>query len=265
LKTYWEGCISRQDVIDEFSIASTQATKDFAAVKNLYPGAVIYDPSERRYKPGSSLGRLVSSYSFDQYHTNLRGKLDYAYTIEPPRRKIDPIIYRSIHKAIEDELGLDILYRSIKHPSPDKTRTIYPHSVIRSGFRWHIRAYEAQSGQFKDFNLSRIVKIVGYSDEHVQAGQIEHDKEWNQDVTLMLTPNKSFTDEQRKVIASDYTGSEDMAIIINVRASELLYVLHLYEVRDFSEKPPTTQLLQIGNPKTVNVYLPLNDSSKADA
>jgi hypothetical protein len=256
LKTYWEGEINRAELVDKFGISQPQSTKDLAHVKKNYPGAIQYDSTLMAYVPGRTINRHVSQYSFDEYYGSSRSHLGNAYIIEPPARKIDQKIYRFIHQAIKHQSGIDILYRSLKNPSPQKKRTIFPHSVVRSGFRWHLRAYELQSNSFKDFNLSRIVKVFGFSDTACSASQIENDKSWNEVVTLMLTPNFAYDVEQRKVIASDYTGVEDMAIILKVKAADLLYTLHLYEVRDFTACPPRNQLLQIGNFDSITKYLP---------
>lgn len=255
LKTYWEGEINRAELSDKFGISQAQSTKDLAYVKKQYPFAIQYDSTLMAYVPGRNIGKYVSQYSFDEYSES-NATLDYAYAIKAPPKKIDPKIYRAIHGALKRGAGLDILYRSLNNPTPEKKRTIFPHSVVRSGFRWHLRAYELQSKSFKDFNLSRIMKVLGVSVKTPKTGLKEHDKAWNEMITLMLTPNFAYSDEQRKVIATEYSGQEDMAIIIKVRQSDLLYTLHLYEIRDFSENPPATQLLQIGNPDKVSSYLP---------
>lgn len=256
LKAFWEGEISRADLAGRFNISQPQATNDLGYVKKHFPDAIQYDTTVMSYVPGRALSRHVSEYSFDEYYRESKNNLDYAYTIEPPPKKINPEIYRDIHQAIKGAQSIDILYRSINNPLPEKKRTIYPHSVIRSGFRWHLRAYELQSKSFKDFNLSRIMKVIGFTDQITRAGLKENDKAWNEEVTLMLTPNFAFGEAQRKVIAADYTGQDEPLIILKVRQSDLLYTLHLYEVRDFSDKPPKSQLLQIGNPDSVLQFLP---------
>lgn len=255
LKTYWEGEINRAELSEKFGISQPQSTKDLTYVKKQYPLAIQYDTTLKAYVPGRSISKYVSQYSFDEYSES-SATLDHAYAIEPPPKKIDPRIYRAIHRALKRGAGLDILYRSLTNPLPENKRTIFPHSVVRSGFRWHLRAYELQSKSFKDFNLSRIMKVLGRSEKNTKAGLKENDKAWNEKVTLMLTPNFAFDEEQRKVIAADYTGQDEPLIILKVRQSDLLYTLHLYEVRDFSDKPPKSQLLQIGNPDSVLPFLP---------
>jgi hypothetical protein len=82
------------------------------------------------------------------------------------------------------------------------------------------------------------------------------DEAWNNLVTLVLMPNRDLSIPQQKIIARDYTGKEDLDITLKVRQAELLYILHLYEIRDFSNSPPATQLLQIGNLSELKAYLP---------
>lgn len=256
LKVYWEGSISRSDLIEAFPIASTQATKDFTAVRKLYPSALAYNSSQKRYVPGPALFTLIHPSSLDEYFEMTRPLNDTVHIVQPSSILVDPDIYRSVHRAIKQKTGIEVEYCSLNTPEPKKARTLYPHSVVRSGFRWHVRAYDSQSKEFRDFNLSRIRKVLGESTEKVKNSGIEHDAPWNNNVLLMLTPNMTFTEAQRKVVAQDYTGKDDLVLILKVREAELLYLLHLYEIRDFSNKPPKSQLLQIGNLEDVKQYLP---------
>ncbi|KKN43710.1 hypothetical protein LCGC14_0700510 [marine sediment metagenome] len=258
LKTYWEGEVSRGDLVKMFGIASTQATKDFQGLKLSYPNAVFYDGSTRRYVPDHALGQYVSTYSFDEYYSIALAPNNFAYIMQTQSRAINPEIYRVLNKSIRNSFGLKVSYRSMNDPTGLKLRTIYPHSVIRSGFRWHIRAYELQSKSFKDFNIARINPTLTLIPEKLNAAHIDNDKSWNTMVTLLLTPNLQFNEQQRKVIASDHNGSEEsMVIQVNTRAALLLYTLHLYELTDFTESPPTSQHLQIGNLNNIWTYLPI--------
>lgn len=258
LKVYWEGSISRSDLIEAFPIASTQATKDFTALRKLHPTALAYNSSQKRYVPGPALSKIIHPSSLDEYFEMTKPLNDFAHVVKPSSILVVPDIYRSVHRAIKQKTGIEVEYCSLNTPEPKKARTLYPHSVVRSGFRWHVRAYDSQSKEFRDFNLSRIRKVLGESSKKVKNSSIEHDTSWNNKVLLMLTPNMSFTEAQRKVVAQDYTGKDDLAIILKAREAELLYLLHLYEVRDFSDNPPKSQLLQIGNPDDVLQYLPQN-------
>lgn len=255
LKANWEGTVTRADLIEKFGISPTQATTDFQECKKRFPSSLSYDPSIRRYCPGRAIATYISDYSFDEYYEVVCSKKASAHIIQVQPQAIKPQIYRNINKALSNQLGINIQYCSMNDPEGIKSRTIYPHTLVRSGFRWHVRAFEEQSKKFKDFNIARIKKVINYIDNPSKAAEITNDKAWNEEIYLLLTPNLKLNEAQRKIISNDYTGNEDMVINLQVKVAELLYVLHLYEIRDFSDSPPTTQLLQIGNQKLVNEYL----------
>lgn len=259
LKSYWEGEVSRADLVDMFDIAPAQVTRDFSALRKEYPGAVIYDMSVRRYVPDRHIEKYVNAYSFDEYYSVSLISNKYACVMNNQNRAIDAHVYRVINMAIRSFLGVKISYNSMNDPTGLKSRVIYPHSIIHSGFRWHVRAYEQQSKSFKDFNLARINLAPTLSSKKLKAANSDNDTFWNTMVTLLLTPNQQLNGPQRKVIAAEHNGNdESMVIQVKTRAALLLYTLHLYEVTDFSETPALAQHLQIGNLSEVRQYLPSN-------
>ena len=254
LKANWEGAVSRGDLIEKFGISPTQATSDFQECRKRFPSSITYDPSIRRYCPASAIGTYVNDYSFDEYYEFVYREKTSSHIIQVQPQLIKPYIYRSINNAVSNKLGINIQYSSMNDPEGNKSRSIYPHTLVRSGFRWHVRAYEVQSKKFKDFNIARIKKVISPIDKQLREAEIINDKPWNDEVQLLLTPNLNLSEAQRKIVSNDYTGNEDMVIKLQVKVAELLYVLHLYEVRDFSDSPPTSQLLQVGNPKLISEY-----------
>ena len=254
LKVFWEGVVSRQEVMDRFGISPAQATNDFHKTRKNYPDAVLYEPAVRRYIPGTAISKYVENLSFDEYFSTCIKESKYVHIISSQPRPIPPESYRVINQAIQFQKGISFHYYSMKDPNGLKTRTVYPHSVLRSGFRWHIRGHEEESGMFKDFNISRIkndLEIVGTGSE---ISTIQHDDNWNELVTLSLIPNPRFSDEQKAVIEADH-GMNDGVLQIKVRAATLLYTLHLYELRDFGHNPPLNQFLAIGNMDELKEYL----------
>lgn len=257
LKSYWEGEVSRSDIITMFDIAPAQVTRDFSALRKEYPGAVTYDMSLRRYIPDRHIEKYVNAYSFDEYYSASLISNKYACVLKNQSRAIDAHVYRVINMAIRGFLGVKISYSSMNDPKGLKNRVIYPHSIIHSGFRWHVRAYEQQSKSFKDFNLARVNPSPTLISKKLKAANSDNDLLWNTMVTLLLTPNQLLNSHQRKVIAAEHNGNDESMIIqVKTRAALLLYTLHVYEVTNFSETPALAQHLQIGNLSELRQYLP---------
>jgi len=251
LKLYWEGEVSRLDLIGQFNISPSQSTKDFQSLKLKFPGAAIYSLNARRYIQGPKVKKYVNEFTFDKYSATVK----FARMITSQHRSVDTKIYQIINRSIVNKTGMTVSYSSLGDPEGLKSRTLYPHSIIRSGFRWHARAFEVESSVFKDFNLSRIKKAEITHPENLLAS-INNDESWLLILDVLLTPNHSLSDKQRKVIASDYNAEGSMVIHLKVKAAELLYALHQYEVYNLGDSPPKTQQLQIGNINEIQKYLP---------
>ena len=251
LKLYWEGEVSRLDLMDRFKISPSQSTKDFQNLKSRFPDAAVYNLNTRRYMQGLKINKYVSDFTFDEYSSTIK----FAHTITSQHRSVDTKIYQIINRSIVNKTGLTVSYTSLGDPEGLKSRTLYPHSIIRSGFRWHMRAFEVESSLFKDFNLSRI-KSAKITHPENSLASIGNDASWLLVLDVLLIPNRSLSDEQRRLIASDYNTDRSMVIHLKVKTAELLYALHQYEVYDLGDSPPITQYLQVGNLDEIKKYLP---------
>ncbi len=66
-----------------------------------------------------------------------------------PERRIDPLVLRAVLFAIRGRESLDVAYQSMSRPEPVR-RIIEPHALAYDGFRWHTRAFDRESGEFRD-------------------------------------------------------------------------------------------------------------------
>lgn len=256
LKTYWEGFVSRKDVSDRFDISMTQATKDFTALKQSHAGALIYDLSVRRYKPGPTLDRSCDAYSFDEYQRLCAETSPWLEVVSPAKRAVNNHDYRTLYQAIENEKGVNVVYQSLRDPEQKVTRLIFPCRIIGSGFRWHVRAYDTTDQQFKDFNISRFSTISPSDIVSPNEAKLTKDPLWQKWITVTLTPNQALNSAQQKLVMLDYTDSPGESVLtFRCRAAQLLYTLHRYEVTDFSSTPRETQPLQIANLDELMMYL----------
>src|SRR5262249_25593494 len=148
----------------------SQASADIARYLALRP-AVAYDKRAKRYvaeagfRPllggpdaGRLLGelRLVGAGILAVEATSL-GVVPPSEARPVPDRPIDPLVLRAVLRAIRESAALDVLYQSMSRPAPLR-RTIEPHALGHDGFRWHARAFDRESGSFRDFVLGRLSK-----------------------------------------------------------------------------------------------------------
>lgn len=257
LKSYWEYEVSRKDIITVFGVNEKQASNYFAEVRKSYPNAIVYDNSLRRYVPGKNIEKVLPSNDFQEYLNVVGDKDAKTYSILPNKPSIPAVLYRIIHKAIKYQFGIKFRYHSL-NSSTNTVRLVYPHSLINSGYRWHLRGWEEASGLFKDFNLSRIdLNDVSLTEQKNDHSDVNLDSAWNNEVGILLIPNPSLSTEKRKIIALDFNMKDGMLSVF-CKEALLLYTLNSYLVTDFSDKPQKNQLLAIGNLNSLYKYLPGN-------
>lgn len=259
LKTYWEYEVSRKDLIAIFGVNEKQASNYLAEVRKEYPEAITYDTSLKRYIPGASIEKALPSKDFQEYLNITNNVGVETYNILPSKPVIPVVLYRLIYKAINNKFAIIFKYHSLNSSSA-KERRVYPHSLINSGYRWHIRGWEEGTQQFKDYTLSRIelegIELVEKKDKR---SNIEQDSVWNNEVGILLIPNPSLSTEKRKIIALDFNMKNGILSVF-CKEALILYTLNSYLVTDFSEKPTKNQLLAIGNLSSVSKFLPQNQS-----
>lgn len=253
LKAYWEGEVSRKDVIEHFSISSAQATNDFADIKRLYPHCLEYNGSRRRYVPSSQLSKWVNNESFDEYQHVIGEHEGGVYRVKHSHHPVNVTIYRTLTQAIKNQRGVKVTYTSLHSPAKDKDRILYPHTLINTQFRWHVRAMDKGDGQFKDFNLSRISRCQLTDEPTPESALASCDENWMTPITVILIPNPSLSLEERSVIQDEF-GMEKNMLTIESTPALLLYTLHHYQVFDFSLKPHKHQLLAVGNREYLSLY-----------
>lgn len=90
---------------------------------------------------------------------------------------------------------------SMREPAPHR-RVVSPHSLVRAGRRWHVRAYSQHNQDFRDYALGRVleVKPLAFDAERFKADDLA----WNTNVCVRLIAHPGLSPEQAKVIQFEY-------------------------------------------------------------
>lgn len=233
-RLFWEGHVNRSDLMDQFGVSVNQASTDLNRYIGFAPDNMVYDKSARTYVRGSDFNAQFLEPDASRYLAQLRsladGILDREdswianlppYASAPtPVRGVNPVTLRSVVGAIRRSEAIEVKYQSLSSPEP-RWRWIAPHAIAFDGFRWHTRAFCLTDECFKDFLLSRILKIRGSRESDVSA---DDDNDWHSEVTLEVAPHPDLSDAQAKVIALDY-GMRGGKAKIKVRRALLYYAL----------------------------------------
>ncbi|MFB2814138.1 WYL domain-containing protein [Shewanella xiamenensis] len=230
----FKGEARRTDLVERFNIAPSVATQDFARYKEIAPQNVIYDEKRKQHLKTAS---FISLFDFDVIRTLATlsqgfgdGFLRQGFptiTCESPYRLNRPAIQvvAAISEGIYKASPLKITYHSLS--SGKSVREIVPHTLVDTGLRWHVRAFDRASNEFRDFVLSRIESAKLHSNEPKEHEQQAKDKQWNRIVELELVPHPSIN--HKEAIERDYQ-MEQGALKIDIRAALAGYLLRLWNV-----------------------------------
>jgi predicted DNA-binding transcriptional regulator YafY len=235
LRVRFLGEVRRQDLFGRFGIQAAAASRDLAAYKDLAPGNLDYDSKNKVYvradlfrplfdfSPARVLAWLTRGYG-DQEPVKQRPLIasESAIEINDPNLEALSVITRAIHR----KSAVHVSYRAVS--SGMTSRVIVPFALADSGSRWHVRAYDRRSHEFRDFVLARI------ADARFEGGPIadeelpEHDIQWNRIVELEMVPHPANMSNP-DTIEAEY-GMTDGMLVSRVRAALVGYMLRRWNV-----------------------------------
>jgi WYL domain len=232
-RLFWEGEVSRGELIERFGVSIGQASADIARYIKLAPDNISYDKSRKRYVPTEKFAPVYDAPDASRYLSELHARqaglffntfaaindTPPADLVPVPARPVEASTLRTIIQAIRHRQRLDVRYQSFTQPKT-RDREIEPHALVFNGMRWHARAHDPAIGEFRDFVLGRIygAKAIGAA-----ASDPENDIEWQRYVTLSLKPNPGLSEDQIAAVRHDY-GFKGEILSLTVRRALSFYV-----------------------------------------
>lgn len=245
----WEGRVTTGSLMQLFGISRGQASKDFTLYHQLASGNLHYDRKQKAYFPcGNFAPRFMRGSAEEYFRLAEAGSCLGQSVVLPivpagigvellsvPERKLDFRNLRLIHQAIREKRQIRTCYQSLT--SPAKYLTLEPHTLVFNGFRWHIRAFSREHGDFRDFVLARFISTPELGGN--AASGIDDDADWNHFDTMILAPHPGLSPEQQMVIADDF-GMVNGQLNLNARRALKLYVLRMLHL-DIEHHDPKVQ------------------------
>jgi len=262
LLAYWEGRLVTNRLITWFGVSRQQASADIKRyMANHNPDSLFHDPSVKAYVPRSSFQPVLTKGHINEYLDMVSGLVSesMAITLETdinvasvqlPDRAVRPEVVREVIKACRASYSIKILYASMSNPSWSE-RVISPHTLVYTGFRWHVRAYCHKRNDYRDFILSRIDRTPHFAD--IAAPLVEEDKHWNEVISITLVPNTRLNDDQKTLVEKDYAMPEGR-LQLRVRKSLAHYTLQRYQAAITDE--------EIANSSQYHIQLAEQDRKK---
>lgn len=242
---------------------------DFKAYQDLAPGNLVYDGTERTYRPSLTFKPLFFPISADSYLMPLlsiaAGAVEPSGTwlktipefhVSPvPARGVSPEVLRVVVRGLEDVQAVEVLYQSMSSPDPG-WRWIEPHALAHDGFRWHVRAFCQRSGTFKDFVLSRVLEVRSTQGKQPTCSNPADDTDWHSIVTLQIRPHPALSSSQQTAIRLDYGMDLSGLAEITVRKSMLYSTLKSLGLdTDPEARRPQDQQIVLANAAEVFAHL----------
>ena len=251
----WEGQLTTRQLCETFAIGRQQANKDLSnyrrsAAKN----AILYDSAKKHYAAAEHFQPVLTRGLASEYLQlvaqqsdiqKMLGELPMSDTqvelVSAPNRELPPELLRPIIQAMKHKQRIEVDYVSLNNPDREG-RIIAPHTLVWTGYRWHVRAWCEKNRDFRDFVLSRFrgeAELLGSSKESAET-----DLDWQQTIDLIIIPDPRLTRAQQEVVSHDYNMRDGM-LNLPVRAKLARYLLQLLniEVSAIANDPKAQQLV----------------------
>jgi hypothetical protein len=254
---FYTGVVTRSDVAKAFGISDAAATKDLKLYGDLAPNNLLYNHSVFGFVPSSAFSPGFADLAPAAVLPIIAANLavaggpygqDSIYglttaTLPLPARLPGPQVLAQITRAIHGGKQLRVSYRSLSDRDSQQQRILEPHALVDTGLRWHVRAYNLDSYDFRDFVLSRITQAECL--EAPAESNVQYDDDWVESLSLQLGPHADLDMQKRESLLLDY-GANGEVIELTVRRALIGYVLQRLSVdttEDHSLNPNAYQLM----------------------
>ena len=262
----WEGRLTTGHLTRCFGIGRQQASRDINTyAREIAPGNIEYDKYLKGYRPIAGFTPRVTRGTADEYlhlmtrHEQLMGVFESlplttanVEQLSPPTRDISAAVLRPLIQAARQGRRLEVDYVSLQHPDREG-RIIVPHTLVFTGFRWHVRAWCEKNLAYRDFVLSRFRGEAELLDESPRDAL--DDEAWQTRIDVVVTPDPRLTPAQREVIEVDF-GMTDGELRLRTRAILASYLLKLLQLDPATRNDnPLAQQIVLANHDDIAAHL----------
>jgi len=259
------GWIRIQALMESFGISRAQASKDFQYYQIAKPNNLKYNKSAKYYQIGEGFVPLLltgkTSELLSVFHTpqtlnppvlSLSAYQPNAQALCPLDREINLEVFRRISAAAYNHKKIKVLYQSMTKPEPQEL-TLSPHTLVFTGYRWHIRAYSDHHKQYRDFVLARIKDTPVLMDEE---GVLDsHDTDWYTEVPILIGVHPDLPENHKQVIAEDY-GMINNQVSVSIKGALVNYFLKLMHLEPNREHhDPKVQQIVVMNKDVIKPWM----------
>lgn len=261
----WDGKFNRGDLTRFFGISVPRASLDVSRYKELAPGNLSYDARSRVYVRAVGFRPLFASSGANRYLNELlagaSGVLDAEASfigwrppvahVPQPDRRLDAGVLATLLWAIREHACIEVVYQSLQRAEPG-TRTLSVHALAHDGFRWHVRAYCHERGEYRDFVIARMTDIRTSAATWIDGAA---DRDWHSAIDLVLAPNPKLPKAHQRAIELDFGMSEGQTVL-RCRKALVFYALRRLGLQPDDAGPEVRQLV-LKNRRQLAAQLPV--------
>ncbi len=230
---YYFGEIARADLIAKFQTGLASCTRDLALYKEMAPQNLELRHQTKLYYRTAEFSPLflhddalvlnrLSESATDWLPERLQ---QHSYSLDAirllkPRSGLVPVLLQAIYQQQA------VLCRYVSLSSGEQQRELVPHTLINNGHRWHVRAFDRKSGQFRDFVLNRLLEVKPLHSAPMEE-QRSADIAWQQLCVIRLKPHPGHLYPQ--AIELDY-GMQQGTLELEIRSAVLGYLMQQWQV-----------------------------------
>lgn len=257
LMAYYTGVVTRSKLARAFGISDAAATKDLKFYSEIAPENLLYKHNVFGFVPTPAFREVFADLSpaivLPMIEANLavvggpnQESAIFGIPVDGltlPNRLPDKTVLAQVTRAIHNYKKLKVSYHSLSSKNSNKDRIIEPHALVNTGFRWHVRAYNEDTFDFRDFVLSRFEDAKCL--DVLAESSAQYDDDWVEIISVKLAPHPMLDDKNRTSLLIDYGAVNDL-IEIKIRRALIGYLLHQLSVdttEDHSLNPNKYQLI----------------------
>lgn len=228
------GKVSRISLVRHFNVGLASCSRDLKLYHSLTRNNTEFSHSDKYYYRAQSFKPLFEHDPSAVLVSLMRGfgdglsnpKANTSWVFDAPSLIFpNPETIGAVTRAIIAEAQVQITYQSLS--SGESSRTIVPHAIVNNGQRWHVRAFDHKSNEFRDFVCTRIQAIQIQDSLATEASSSKSDEQWHKQITLELVPHPSL--RHAKPIEMDFAMTNAIRKI-KTRAALAGYLLRYWNV-----------------------------------
>jgi len=236
----WEGEIGNARLRRLFDLQPVQASRLLADFRSFMGDRITEDTRAKVWR-ATVPDALTPEMSLIEY-ARLLEVVDDPCVIDAriDLTEIRPSVFANLRKAALSGKGVIITYASMTTPVFAE-RTIFPHSIVHIGRRWHARAWCAKRKDFLDFTLGRMRSAV--ITQELAPANVDADAAWNRMADIELSAHRLLQPAQQKIVQGEYFNGKTSRRV-PCRACLVQYIIQELRaaIDPLKETPPEFQI-----------------------